>query len=121
MLVKVFHQMFLQFFITQFLVFPHWIEPVQVGSISGMFLSSSVTTVISANDSCVTCICLMLLTNGIIGVSCSQNQTCLLFHNYSLPYTLTNSPNSSFHFLIPPPEQEYSTYKSTQIPQMSKF
>jgi hypothetical protein len=116
---SLFFQMFLQLLIIQFLFFPNWIEPVQVGSIRNMFLSSTAVNVIPMNDSCITCICTMLLSINIIGVSCSSNQTCLLFYNYSLPYTLINSLTSSFHFLIPPPEQEYSTYKPIQTTQMS--
>jgi hypothetical protein len=113
--------MFSQLVIIQFFVFPNWIEPVQVGSISDVIMSSSAANVVPINGSCVKCICFMLLAKNITGVSCSQNQTCLLFYNYSLPYTLNDSPNSSFHFLTLPPEEEYSTYEITQGAQTSEF
>ncbi len=113
--------MFSQLFIIQFLVLPNWIESVQVGSISGVIMSSSVVTIVPMNDSCDQCICLMLLEKNILSVNCIQNQTCLLFHNYSIPYTFNDSPNSSFHFLILPPQQNNSIYQSTQKSQLSKF
>jgi hypothetical protein len=113
--------MFSQLLFMQFLVFPSRIETVQVGSINNMTLFSSAATIVPMNGSCTNCICSMLLAENIAGVSCTQNQTCLLFYNYSTPYIVNNAPNSSFHFLILPPEQEYSTYESIQTTQMSKF
>ncbi len=119
--VTLFFLMFPQIFIIQFLVFPSWIEPVQVGSINDVVFSSSSAIVASMNGSSVDCICIMLLSTNIMGVSYSPNETCLLFFNYSLSYTLNHSPGSSFHFLILPPEQQYSTYETTQKTQISEF
>jgi hypothetical protein len=124
--IKLFMELFVfqilsQILIIQFLIFPSWNEPVQVGTISNVIMSSSNVTIVSMNESCIQCICLMLLETNVLGVSCSQNQTCLLFHNYSLPYSLNDSPNSSFHFLILPPEQGDSIYGSTQRSQLSEL
>jgi hypothetical protein len=111
-----------QLLIIQFLLFfLDRITSVQVGSINGVFFASSSATIVSMNGSCAVCICSMLLSNNIIGLSCLQNETCLFFHNYSSFYTLTGSPNSSFYFLILPPEQQYSTYETTEEIQMSEL
>lgn len=112
--------MFSQLFIVQFFVIPKFVQSIQVGSISNVALSSSAATVASLNVSCNTCICMMISTDNILGVSCTQNQSCSLFFNYSLVYTISASPNSSFHFLSLPPEQVSSTDNSLNITAISK-
>jgi hypothetical protein len=116
-----FFQIFSSFLVVQFLIFSNCVSTVQVGYINDVILSSSTSTVVQINDSCVKCICMMLLASNILGVSCSQNETCFIFYNYSLSYVLIESPNSSFHFLSLPPEQTYSTYESIQQQQLSEF
>ncbi|CAF0816054.1 unnamed protein product [Adineta ricciae] len=89
------------------------IVSVQIGSIQGVSFFSSTGITVLTNDSCTECICTMMLSDDIIGLSCSQNQTCLFFYNYSLPYDLTVDLNSSFYFRSLPPEQHYTTFETT--------
>jgi hypothetical protein len=104
--------MFSQLRAVEFFTLLSWIETVRVGSINNILFSSTTSPTLSINSSCSQCICMMLSTEYIVGVSCFQNQTCSLFYNYSRSYTLSNAPNSSFHFLTLPPAQEQSTVAS---------
>ena len=112
---------FFQLLIVQFFVFSNWISTEKIGSIRDVILSMSTATVTAMNGSCASCICMILLKQNVLGVSCSQNETCLLFYNYSLPYSLDSRPNSSFHFLVLPAEQEYSTYVSAKTTETGEF
>ena len=109
--------MFSQLLAAQFLILISRVETVSIGSISNVIFSSSTAPALSINSSCSQCICIMLLTTNIVSVSCSPNQTCSLFYNYSRSYTLNSAPNSSFHFLTLPPAQEQSTAASTRSTQ----
>ncbi|UJR19909.1 hypothetical protein I4U23_023041 [Adineta vaga] len=101
------------------LIFITWIETIRIGSIHGMALSSSTISLISMNKSCHECICTMIQSQNILGISCSYNRTCLIFTNYSSLYILNNASNSTFHFLVFPPESEFTTYQSTNGIQMT--
>ena len=109
-----------QLCIIQLFLIPRFIQSTQVGSISNVTLSSLTATVVSMNASCSKCICMMILANDILGVSCTENQNCSLFYDYSSTLTISYSPNSSFHFLSLPPEQVYSTENSLRNTTMSK-
>ena len=112
--------MFFQLFIIQLCFIPKSVQSIQVGSIRNVALSSSAATVALLNVSCRTCICMMISTENILGVGCTQNQSCSLVYNYSLAYNFNVSPNSSFHFLSLPPEQVSSTDNSFDITAISK-
>ncbi|UJR11146.1 hypothetical protein I4U23_015327 [Adineta vaga] len=107
--------MYSQLLIMHFFNFLHWIESKQVGSINDMSVLSFASGVISINSSCHECICMMVKTNTILGVTCLINQTYLLFSNYSLSYNVTNTSNASFHFLVLPPQEQFSTDEITTI------
>lgn len=113
--------MFSQLLVAQFLTLLTWIEAVSVGSISNVIFSSSTPPAISISSSCSQCICAMLFTANIVGVSCSPNHTCSFFYNYSRSYTLNSALNSSFHFLTLPPAQEQSTAALIQSTQAIAF
>ena len=101
--------MFLFFCIAAALGYLCRIESVSVGYIHDVIMLSSSGIFLSMNGSCDQCVCAMLLSTTIAGVSCFPNHTCLVFHNYSLSYTLLTSSNSSFYFLSLPSEQQQST------------
>lgn len=100
--------------IQSLLLLHHWIVAEQVGSITGMLLTSPFATIVSINGWCHDCICSMLSVENIIGLSCIENTACWFFHNYSLPYTIINSSNTSFYFLILPPEKQTFLFETTE-------
>ena len=109
-----------QHLILPLLFIARYIQSVRVGSISNVTLLSSSATITSMNLSCSNCICRMISTNNILGVICTENQNCSLFHDYSFTYTINFSPDSSFYFLSLPREQIYSTENSFTNTNTSK-
>ena len=87
------------------------IESISVGFIRDTVVMSASSTLVSISSSYDACVCAMLMATDIVSVSYFSNKTCVAIHDYSLPYALMGSANSSFSFLSLPAEQSQSTEK----------
>ncbi|UJR16735.1 hypothetical protein I4U23_003635 [Adineta vaga] len=54
-----------------------YVESVRVGSMQDVIFSSSYAIVVPMNETCIECICSMILSDNTIGVSCLQNRTLM--------------------------------------------